>query len=123
MTNILLVEDEDQLRSMLRIVLENSGYRVQEAANGKIALDAFTLSPADLVITDLIMPDKEGIELIREVRRSSPAVKIIAMSGGGRINPRDDYLKLAKKFGADYVIAKPFSNREMLDRVKMVLAM
>jgi DNA-binding response OmpR family regulator len=105
---------------MLRIVLENSGYQVREAANGKIALDIFTQSPSDLIITDLIMPDKEGIELIMQVRRSHPEVKIIAMSGGGRINPLD-YLNLAQKFGADYSIAKPFSNRELLDKVKMVL--
>lgn len=67
------------------------------------------------------MPDKEGIELIMEARRSYPKVKIIAMSGGGRINSKENYLKLAKKFGADYVIAKPFSNREILAGINTVL--
>ena len=121
MANILLVEDEEQLRSMLKIVLENAGHTVHEAGDGKEALESYIRHPADLVVTDIVMPNKEGIETILEFRRNHPGLRIIAMSGGGR-NSAQDYLKLAKSFGADYVLTKPFSNQAILDVVKTVLA-
>jgi len=120
MANILLVEDEEQLRSMLREVLQSAGHEVREAENGKIALNAFAAQPAELVITDLIMPEKEGLEIIRELKRGKTDVKIIAISGGGRNNAQD-YLELAKRFGADHILAKPFSNREILEVIEKVL--
>ncbi|MDQ6787931.1 MAG: response regulator [Acidobacteriota bacterium] len=116
MVNILLVEDEEQLRSMLKEVLQGAGHEVREAENGKVAMNLFARQPADLVITDLIMPEKEGLEIIRELKRSNLNVKIIAISGGGR-NDAQDYLELARRFGADHILAKPFSNREILDVV------
>ena len=121
MANILLVEDEEQLRSMLKIVLEGAGHTVQEAGDGKEALESYVRHPADLMVTDIVMPNKEGIETILEFRRNHPSLRIIAMSGGGR-NSAQDYLKLAKSFGADYVLTKPFSNQAILDVVKTVLA-
>ena len=121
MARILLVEDEEQLRSMLKIVLEGAGHTVQEAGDGKEALESYVLHPADLMVTDIVMPNKEGIETILEFRRSHPELRIIAMSGGGR-NSGQDYLKLAKSFGADYVLTKPFSNQAILDVVETVLA-
>ena len=121
MANILLVEDEEQLRSMLKIVLESAGHTVQEAGDGKEALESYIRNPADLMVTDIVMPNKEGIETILEFRRNHPGLRIIAMSGGGR-NSAQDYLKLAKSFGADYVLSKPFSNQAILDVVKTVLA-
>lgn len=120
MANILLVEDEDQLRSMLKEVLQNAGHDVREAENGKIAMNVFAQRPADLVITDLIMPEKEGLEIIRELKRGNSDTKIIAISGGGR-NDAQDYLELARRFGADHILAKPFSNREFLDVIDKVL--
>ena len=121
MANILLVEDEEQLRSMLKIVLESAGHTVQEAGDGREALDSYVRHPADLMVTDIVMPNKEGIETILEFRRNHPGLKIIAMSGGGR-NSAQDYLKLAMTFGADYVLTKPFSNQAMLDVVRTLLA-
>ena len=120
MANILLVEDEEQLRSMLRIVLENAEHEVREAGNGKEALESYGRHPVDLMVTDIVMPDKEGIETIMKVRDSYPHVKIIAMSGGGRTGAQN-FLELAKKFGADYILAKPFSNKELLDGVHLLL--
>jgi DNA-binding response OmpR family regulator len=120
MASILLVDDDEQLRSMLRIVLDRAGYQVQEASNGKEALDAFSRYPADLLITDIIMPDKEGLDTIMELRHSHPDLKIIAMSGGGRVSAQN-YLGLAKMLGANLALAKPFSIQELLDSVKETL--
>lgn len=120
MANILLVEDEDQLRSLLKEVLESAGHAVYEARDGKSALNIFEFYLTDLVVTDLIMPEKEGLELIRELRRSQPDIKIIAMSGGGRNNAHD-YLEMAKKFGAAILLEKPFSNDNITEAVSALL--
>jgi DNA-binding response OmpR family regulator len=120
MPNILLVDDDDQLRSMLKIVLTRAGHEVQEACNGNEALKFQSKRPADLMITDIIMPDREGLDTIRELRRNNTDIKIIAMSGGSRVTAQD-YLTLARKLGADYVLAKPFSNQEILRAVQLVL--
>jgi len=120
MSNILLVDDDDQLRPLMRLVLERAGYSVREAHNGTDAMTQFTQHPADLVITDLIMPDKEGLALILELRRINRKIKIVAMSGGGRVNPKD-YLEVAKKFGANLALNKPFSNSELIHAVRQAL--
>lgn len=120
MASILLVEDDEQLRSMLRIVLDRAGHEVQEAGNGKEALEIYSRRPTDLIVTDIVMPDKEGLETILEFRRSYPDVKIIAMSGGGRTGAQN-YLELAKKLGADHILTKPFSNKEILDGIQIVV--
>jgi len=121
MTTILLVDDDDQFRSMLSAVLRRAGYEVREACNGNEATIMYCSHQTDLVITDLIMPEKEGLETIREIRHTNPGVKIIAMSGGGR-NGFEDYLKVAKAFGARIVIDKPFSHQEILSAVRKALA-
>lgn len=120
MSNILLVDDDDQLRTMLKIVLTRAGHEVHEASNGNEALQAHRTHNIELMITDLIMPDREGLDTIREVRRNHANVKIIAMSGGGRNTPQD-YLLLAKKLGANYTLAKPFSNQEILSLVNLLV--
>jgi CheY-like chemotaxis protein len=120
MANILLVDDEEQLRSILRIVLESAGHQVEEAGNGKEAVESYRSRPADLLVTDIVMPEKEGIETIIQLRESYPNVKVIAMSGGGRTGDQN-YLELARKLGANHVLAKPFSNSEFLAAVKLVL--
>ncbi len=114
MTKILLVDDEERVRSTLKEVLESDGYEVQEVSNGKEALESFARSAPDLILTDIVMPDTEGIELIMRIRKSDPNVKIIAMSGG-------NYLEIARKLGADRILAKPFSNQVLLDAVKATL--
>ena len=77
-------------------------------------------NPADLVVTDMIMPEQEGIETIRELRQLNPQVKVVAMSGGGRIEPKT-YLELAKRMGAAHTLTKPFSVQEVIDTVKRLV--
>ncbi len=120
MAHILIIDDDVQMRSMLRQMLEREGYEVEEANNGKVALRAYKENPADLVITDIIMPEKEGLEIIRELRKDYPDVKVIAISGGGHISP-DEYLHLAKAFGAQCVFAKPFERRELIEAVQELI--
>jgi DNA-binding response OmpR family regulator len=121
MKHILLVEDDESLRSLLRISLEKMGYTVTEARDGKEALKLYKDAPVDLVLTDIMMPEKEGLEIIRELRRGNPELKIIAMSGGGRTNARDT-LKMAKLFGATAVFGKPFSFVELRTMVVKLLS-
>ena len=120
MVSILLVDDDESLRTMLGEVLRRAGYEVQEACDGLEAGKLYRSHPADLVITDLVMPGKEGLEMIMELRQSYPEARIIAMSGGGR-NSSGDYLRMAKMFGAQRVLDKPFSHQEILDAVRGVL--
>lgn len=115
MAEILIVDDEDEIRSLLRMALEEEGYVVREAADGNAALRAYNERRPDLIITDLVMPDKEGIETIVEVRRQNTRVKIIAISGVSY------NLKVAKLLGADHTLNKPFSLDEMLRLVKTSL--
>jgi CheY-like chemotaxis protein len=121
MAKILLVEDEEQLRSMLKLVLLDAGHEVEEAGDGTQAYESYSQRPADLLLTDIIMPEKEGLETIMKFRKSYPDLKIIAMSGGGRTAV--NYLDVAKRLGARHVLAKPFSNKELLQAVQMVLEM
>jgi len=117
---ILVIDDDDQLRGMLRQTLERVGYDVADAPNGKEGIRLFRENPADLVITDIIMPEKEGMETIIDLRREFPEVKIIAMSGGGRIGP-EDYLQDAKVFGAQCTLTKPLNRNELLEAVRELI--
>jgi len=119
-TSILLIDDDDEFRSMLLESLGQANYEVTEARDGREGLQSYCDHPCDLIITDLIMPEKEGLETIAELRRMYPEVKIIAISGGGRHGPFD-YLKMAGLFGARYVLAKPFSRQEVLEAITQVL--
>ena len=121
MPHILLVDDDAVLRDALHKTLVRAGYEVEDASGGTEALKAYRRQPRDLVITDIVMVDGEGLEMIRALRKLDADVKIIAMSGGG-IGKADDYLNLANKFGATTVLAKPFSGAEVLAVVAAVLA-
>ena len=120
MRNILVIDDDTQIRSMLRRVLEREGYVVEEACDGLEGLRIYRENPADLVITDIIMPNKEGIELIKDLLHEFPDIKIIATSGGGNMPPQL-YLGLAEGLGVDQVFAKPFDIKELLAAVKALL--
>jgi len=121
MARILIIDDDDQVRKMLRLSLNAAGFDVVEAQDGKAAMKLFHQDPlVDLVITDLIMPQKEGIETIIELRRDFPKVPIIAISGGGRIDP-NDYLVLAEKLGAQITLEKPFSRKDIIDAVNELI--
>ena len=121
MAKILVIEDDKTVRRVIRRILETKGYSVSEAGDGKEGINRFLEDPADLVLTDIVMPTKEGLETIRELKETSPDVKIIAMSGGGRNNPYD-YLNLAKKFGAARVFEKPFEWDDLIDAISELLA-
>lgn len=118
---VLLIDDDPDLRSMLRRTLTRGGYVVREAENGRDGLKVLADSPVDVVVTDIIMPDMEGIELILQLRRTRPDLRVIAMSAGGRIGP-DSYLDLAKRSGAVRTLAKPFNLVDFLNVVKETLA-
>ena len=120
MARILIIDDESQIRSMLRLMLERGGYEVIEAADGMEGIRQYRDNPADLIITDLIMPNKDGIGMIIELKKEFPKVKIIAMSGGG-VNRPEGYLDGAKKLGATRTLTKPIDRDEMLNAVKETL--
>ncbi len=120
MARILVIDDEELVRFTLKQALEKAGHEVVEAADGNDGIAVCRRSPVDLIITDIIMPEKEGIETIVELRRDDPDVKIIAISGGGRIGTKD-YLELAQRFGARQVLRKPFGRQELLDAVQETL--
>jgi len=120
MKRILVIDDDSQMREMLRKVLERAGYDVEDAADGKIGTKIHRQEPVDLVVTDLIMPEKEGIETIREFRRDFPQLKIIAISGGGRIGA-NGYLSVAKTMGAHRIFSKPFDLKKFAETVKELL--
>jgi len=107
--NILIVDDEPDVRRSLRKRLEKVGHCVVEAADGRAAAEQARTTPPDLVITDIIMPDTDGIETIATLRQNAPHLRILAISGGGRTG-RTDFLQYARKLGADDILAKPFSS-------------
>lgn len=120
MKKILLIDDDPALRSAVAQSLARSGYQVVEAGNGAEGLSIYRADPADLIITDIVMPEKEGLETIMELRKEFPSVKVIAISGGGRNRP-GDYLPVAKRLGANRALAKPFSRSELLAVVRELL--
>ena len=120
MPGILIVEDDDDVRDMLKVTLTKNKYIVHEAADGKEAISKFKPSVTDLIITDIIMPQEEGLKVIMKAREVKPGIKIIAISCGGKAGP-GSYLSIAKALGADAVFSKPFSINELLNKVKELI--
>jgi len=120
MPNILIIDDDNQFRTMLRKMVERNGYEVIEASDGKEGIELYRKNPTDLIITDLIMPEKDGIETIQELKKDFPDIKIIAISGGGRLGPQD-YLHLAKMLGAQRTLTKPIELTELLKTIEELL--
>jgi DNA-binding response OmpR family regulator len=120
MARILIIDDEELIRETIRIRLEQSGHEVVEAANGVEGLRVFAEGRIDLVVTDIIMPDQEGIETIRKIRQRDAAVRIIAISGGGR-GRNFQFLDIAQKLGADAALSKPFTGSQLLALVEATL--
>ena len=120
MTRILVIDGNAQVRTILRQTLEQVEYEVEEAADGEEGMKLLGASPADLVIMDIFMPDKQGIQTIREVREKFPQVKLLAISAGGsRIHL--DMLPPAQAMGPHGTLPKPFERQELLDAVNAVL--
>lgn len=120
MAKIIVIDDEPYILLMIKKMLENEGYDVELANNGKEGLEQIRRDPPDLVITDIVMPEKEGLEMIREVRSRFPEMKIIAISGGGRLDS-GEYLEPARHFGAARILRKPFQKKDMVAAVSELL--
>ncbi len=120
MKSVLVVDDEPGMREMVKQLLLNEGYHVLEASNGKHAMEFLKNESPELVITDIIMEEMDGVEIIMEIRENYPDVKIIAMSGGSKISS-EDYLESASDLGADRIFNKPFSLSEMLIAIKELI--
>lgn len=116
---ILVIDDDYLVRSSLARLLRGKGYEVVTAADGERGMTEFRNAAPDLVITDIIMPEQEGIQTIRQMRRERPDAKIIAISGGPQFGDLD-VLEIALKLGADKVIHKPFDAAELLSRVRQL---
>ena len=117
MARILIIEDEDPIRMSLQRLLEHAGYEVDVASDGEEGIGRHRRQPADLIITDLLMPEKEGLETIQEFRRNFPQVKIIAISGAGF-----KYLPMASEFGASRTFSKPLEYDELLEAIEELLS-
>ncbi|NOT09517.1 MAG: response regulator [Gemmatimonadales bacterium] len=120
MQRILLVDDDDLSRGAVHKMLERSGYAVESTGAGQDAINRYRRDSVDLVITDLIMPDVDGLEIIQELRRVNPEVRILAISGGGRVDA-EEYLSVARKFGAVEVLSKPFTGQDLKRAVEIAL--
>lgn len=120
MAKILIIDDEDLVRGLLKTILERKGYDVAAAADGEAGQKLLSEQEFDLLITDLIMPGREGLELIQEISRDFPNLPIIAISGGGRMGATSS-LHMARLFGASRTLAKPLRAEELLEAVEEVL--
>ena len=117
---ILVVDDDDAVRSVISRMLRSYGHTVVEATDGRLGLRMLDEAPVDLVVTDVVMPDLEGLELVRRIRKRENAPRIIAISGGGRASA-GDYLELARKLGADATLTKPVSLEDLRSRISDVM--
>jgi len=120
MTKILIIDDNDAVRSTMARILALAGYETVIAADGNEGLARMRAERPDLIITDIIMPEKEGIETIRQILAEQPTARIMAVSGGGR-HGNMDFLSAARKLGAMEVLEKPFEPDELVTRVARCL--
>lgn len=118
---ILVIDDDPQVRTLLCEVLQTNGYYVETATDGEQGIEKFIRDKQDLVITDIVMPKKEGIETILDLKRLSSDIKILAISGGNA-GYSQNYLTIAEMIGSDCTLQKPFTNQELLTTVNKILA-
>jgi DNA-binding response OmpR family regulator len=121
MPRILVVDDDPNLRSAIRRMLEPEGFEIEEASDGRTAMRAFRVQPADLVLCDVFMPEEDGLEVLRELARECSGARVVAMSGGG-FQGRVDLLPMAQGLGATAIIYKPFERAELLAVVRQSLS-
>lgn len=122
MPRILIADDDEDLCEMVRLVLEKAGYEVDLAADGEQAIQAYKRRPADVLITDLFMPVRDGLETVQFFRSRYPALRIIAISGGGYSGQKTDHLAVARVAGADVVFRKPFDVARLVEAVRKLAA-
>lgn len=121
MARILVIDDDAGIRELLRLTLESHGHQVFLAVDGRKGVELFHRQPVDLVITDIIMPEMDGMEVTLEILNSHPETRIIAMSSGGRRLDAQYTLEMATTFGARMTVPKPFNPRQMVEAVRQVL--
>lgn len=121
MAHILVVDDDPVLRRVITLALEKAGHSVLRCENGRKAIDFLAHDHADLLITDIIMPEMDGVETVRAARQLAPELPILAISGGGSFDP-DDYLGIARIFGANAVLPKPIRPAELVEMVGLLLS-
>ncbi len=121
MARILVIDDDEIMNEMLVQLLSRAGYEVEGAQDGSLGLKLLEMKQFDLIITDIVMPQMEGIETILAIRSKNKKLPIIAISGGGKIRP-DQYLHLAQQMGADYTFQKPFDKEPFLGAVRECLS-
>lgn len=122
MAKVLVVEDSAAVRLAVTEVMEQAGHAVAEAENGRIAIERLETESFDLVITDVLMPEADGVEVIKAVRARHPDTRVLAMSGGAPNLPAGYALKMAEMFAADAVLYKPFLNEELKKAVARLLS-
>lgn len=120
MARVLLLDDDEAFRRVLRVMLERLGHVTVEARDVQQAIGVLPSVRFDLVLTDLLMPEKDGYEMIRFVRKHAPTVGVIAMSGGGKIGPAV-YLDMAAQLGVDVTLVKPFSKTDLENAISEVM--
>jgi CheY-like chemotaxis protein len=120
MPKILVADDDADVRRVLQLFLERAGYEVTVVDNGNAAVATYAADPHDLVITDIVMPEKEGIETIAELRVLNPEVPIVAISGGGRIGAHD-YLSWVRRCGVEHTFIKPIDRAALLEVVEQIV--
>lgn len=120
MARILIIEDDLLVRGVVRDVLEEAGHQVDEASDGEEGVARYGTRRFDLVITDILMPKRGGLNVIREIRRLRPRAKVIAISGGGK-DGKLSFLSTARSFGGVVTLAKPFQHQELLAKVGELL--
>ena len=120
MPRILVIDDEQLLRSTVVTILTRAGFSVEEASDGRAGIAMFHKNPPDIVLTDIFMPNRDGIEIIKELKHSSPLTKIIAMTGGGKLRMME-IASAAQVLGADHVLDKPFESESLLAAINTVL--
>jgi CheY-like chemotaxis protein len=121
MGSVLIIDDDNFVREMMLQMVAIEGHNVTGAENGQIAIRLFEKNKFDLVISDIVMPEKEGLETIMHIRKIRPALPIIAVSGGARIEPTS-YLDIAKQLGVRYTFIKPFNRLDMIQAINNCLS-
>jgi DNA-binding response OmpR family regulator len=122
MARVLVIEDNRDLRELMQVILQHAGYDVELASDGQIGMKVQRERPADLVVTDIFMPNQDGIETIAKFREEYPDLKVIVMSGDGKLANRYAHLATARELGVRALLPKPFDEDELLSTIRGALA-
>ena len=119
---LLVIDDDNLVRAALTDMLQTAGFEVVTASNGRLGLELLNTTSVDAIITDILMPEQEGLETIREARQRFPDIRILAISGGGAGGGETQLLRFAESFGADQTLPKPFTGSQLVAAVRALLA-